>query len=209
MENNIMNTEEELQIRVVEKSYGRQQLIIKHGTVKDINQRDLSGDSPYNRSGKPYFNINIPENKALALYSDGWRIRKRGRDMTQLNKKGEPGKWVTTSDLDYPLEDWNYILELRIDYKSSRPTKIFRIIPMKEKRELFYNSPNKKTDINILKGDSVTGWNAIINAYKNPDDGIISGYLNELYMEVAPNEFEEMYSDLPLYTGEEGLDDDV
>lgn len=207
MENMVNN--DKITIEVREKSYGRLELVIKGGTVKDINQRDLTGDSKWNRSGKPYFNINIPEAEALTLYHDGWRIRKRGQDMSQLNKNGKPGKWLTTSDLDYPLENWNYILEARVDYDSNRPTQIWRIIPGKEKRELFYRSKDKATDISILNGDSIIRWNAVINAYKNPDDGIISGYLNKLAMEVAPDEFDEMYSDLPLYTGTEGLDDEI
>ena len=197
-----------MKISAVPSGTGRVYLWCKDGTRDDINQRDLTGTGKWNKSGSPYFNINLTEEQARELFNADWRVKKRGKDMKQLNKRGEPGKWVNSPDLDADLEQFNYILEPRVSYTGINPCRIIRIIPGKEQRELFFNSPDRATDISILNNDVWMKWKAVIRSWRNPDDGIITGYLEKLWVEVMQNEFDEEYADLPVYKGTEGLEDE-
>lgn len=150
---------------------------------------NLSGaPSKFNMNGARSFELEIPEENARMLASQGWRVVKRGYD-------ADREKFINTQDLDAVLDKELYKIKIKVNYDSKNPPKVYRVVDGKESRQLMSPSArNEQFDVGRIDRDDILSGDFIVNGWKNPNDGMVSAFLSFAAFIVSENEVTDKYS---------------
>lgn len=150
-----------------------------------IKYTNFSGKgSKFNAEGKRNFELILPEEVALDLADDGWRIRKNGYD----ERLGKRRTGAVNENLDEP----EYRLKVNVNLESSNPPKIF-------KKTTKHLVPCEKAyEIASLDYADISEAFLEINGYDSTHEGRYSGYLKTIVATVGGGMFEELFGDMPI-----------
>ena len=138
--------------------------------------------SNYNIKGARNFELELPEDFARDLQDLGWRVKKRGYDP-------DKDKFVNTDDLDADLDKAIYKIKVTVNYDSTEPPQIYRIISGSNKRRLMRpDAENPEYNISRIDGDRIETADFIINGWRSKKDSIISAFLSTAMFVVQENE---------------------
>ena len=140
-------------------------LEVKEADGRDMIWRNFRGNPTKFSKNKMWFNIILPEEVALDLQDDGWKIRKNDKD---------------PDDIFYTLQ-----VNVNFNYK---PLQVFRISNGR------MVSLDRET-ASGLDYDKIKGFECVIMAYRKPDifDGV-SASLETLWVEVIRSDLYDKYA---------------
>lgn len=144
--------------------------------------------SANNPKGARSFELELDEESARDLFDLGWRVKKRGKDVSK-------DKFVNSSDMDADLEDATYKMKITVNYDSKNPPKIYRVVDGEMKRRLLKpDAENPDYDVAKIDNDSILYCDLIINGWTSSRDGIISPFLDTAIFVVEENEVLDKWS---------------
>lgn len=160
-------------------NYDGRMLEIKEAKGHDMLWRNFRGLPTKFTKDKMWFNIVLPEEAALDLMDDGWKIKKHDDDP----------------------EDIFYTLKVNVNF-NYKPMKIFRISNgrMVELRD--------REEAGGLDYDKIKEFECVIMAYRKPEifDGV-SASLETLWVEVSRSDLYDKYGS--MYGRLDEIDDEM
>jgi hypothetical protein len=147
----------------------KRELVFEEVPESMFKYKNLKG-----QGGSRYIQLEVQESYAIELAKDNWRVKKRGFDPNI-------GGYVTSDDMDAPLERAQYFVSLQVNYNSPVQTPvIYRLVDGDDSMVLM--KPDSKIaarDVGRIDKDIIKEATLVIGGSYNKRDGKITLYLNE------------------------------
>lgn len=154
--------------------------------------------SANNPKGARSFELELPEEYARDLAEFGWRVKKRGKDVSK-------DKFVNSPDMDADLEDATYKMKITVNYDSKNPPKIYRVVDGENRRRpMKPDASNPDYDVAKIDNDSILYCDLIINGWVSSRDGIISPFLDTAIFVVEENEILDKWASFDIEEEDDG-----
>lgn len=157
----------------------KRELVFEEVPESMFKYKNLKG-----QGGSRYIQLELPEEYAIQLAKENWRVKKRGFDPNI-------GGYSTSDDMDAPLERAQYFVSLQVNYNSPvRTPTIYRLgdgddfmVLMKPESKVAVRDVGL-IDKDVIKeytyiGDKKIPTTLIIGGSYNKRDGKITLYLND------------------------------